>query len=129
MRSNSCCLLLPTKTSSTERECYEGNLICRQQAATAFEFLLRKCGTVSRLPSHLSKALQQKIWPSYLTNQEWQVFSSYFDGATMKGCQLPHRTFEDSYCRQQDKPEECNYKPFLHGEFNISSVDGPVFGV
>eukprot|EP00985_Skeletonema_marinoi_P030927 scaffold34749_cov139-Skeletonema_marinoi.AAC.8 len=34
----------------------------------------------------------------------------YFDGATMKSYQMPSRAFEDNYCRQQDKPEECAEK-------------------
>jgi hypothetical protein len=51
----------------------------------------------------------------------------YFDGATMKSYQLPHRTFEDIYCRQQDKPEECKDEHLGRGELNVSSVYSPVF--
>jgi len=48
-------------------------------------------------------------------------------GATMKSYQLPRRSFEDIYCLQQDKPEECKDEHLGHDGLNVSSVYSPVF--
>ncbi len=31
----------------------------------------------------------------------------YFDGATLKGYQVPHKVFESTFCRQDPTPEGC----------------------
>jgi hypothetical protein len=47
----------------------------------------------------------------------------------MKSYQLPRRSFEDIYCRQQDKPEDCADKVRfgIGNKVNVSSVYSPVF--
>jgi hypothetical protein len=45
----------------------------------------------------------------------------------MKSYQLPRRSFEDIYCLQQDKPEECKDEHLGHDGLNVSSVYSPVF--
>eukprot|EP00985_Skeletonema_marinoi_P022099 scaffold13905_cov119-Skeletonema_marinoi.AAC.6 len=50
--------------------------------------------------------LSRRILPT----KDGKTSLRYFDGATMKSYQMPSRAFEDNYCRQQDKPEECAEK-------------------
>ena len=55
----------------------------------------------------------------------------YFDGATMMSYQIPEKTFEDVYCRQQTKPHDCHGGSIqgLSSAFNSSSASAynPVF--
>jgi len=43
----------------------------------------------------------------------------FFDGATMKRYQIPHKTFETIYCRQLPKPKECL---LLDESFHLDNV-------
>ena len=76
-----------------------------------------------RSPAEIELDLSRRILPTKTGKSSLR----YFDGATMKSYQVPHRAFEDIYCRQQDMPVECKVEPFEHGELNISSVYSPVF--
>ena len=80
-----------------------------------------------RSPAEIELDLSRRILPTKTGKSSLR----YFDGATMKSYQLPHRAFEDIYCRQQDMPEECGYKKLRFGNdktFNVSSsVYSPVF--
>ena len=69
--------------------------------------------------------LSRRILPT----KDGKTSLHYFDGATMKSYQMPSRAFEDNYCRQQDKPDECAEKVrFENGEeVNVSSAYSPVF--
>jgi len=78
-----------------------------------------------RSPAAVELDLSRRILPT----KDGKTSLRYFDGATMKSYQMPSRAFEDNYCRQQDKPEECAEKVrFGNGkEVNVSSAYNPVF--
>ena len=78
-----------------------------------------------RSPTEVELDLRRRILPT----KDGKSSLRYFDGATMKSYQLPHRTFEDIYCRQQDKPEDCADKVRfgIGNKVNVSSVYSPVF--
>ena len=64
--------------------------------------------------------LSRRILPT----KDGKTSLHYFDGATMKSYQMPSRAFEDNYCRQQDKPEECAEKVRFGNlkKINVSSA-------
>ena len=78
-----------------------------------------------RSPAEVELDLSRRILPT----KDGKSSLRYFDGATMKSYQLPRRSFEDIYCRQQDKPEDCADKVrFGNDEMvNVSSSYSPVF--
>ena len=78
-----------------------------------------------RSPAEVELDLSRRILPT----KDGKSSLRYFDGATLKGYQLPHRAFEDTYCLQQDKSEECADKVrFGNGrKVNVSSAYSPVF--
>ena len=78
-----------------------------------------------RSPAAIELDLSRRILPT----MDGKTSLRYFDGATMKSYQMPARAFEENFCRQQDKPEECAEKVrFGNGkEVNVSSAYNPVF--
>mmetsp|Transcript_8510 Transcript_8510/g.14026 ORF Transcript_8510/g.14026 Transcript_8510/m.14026 type:complete len:731 (+) Transcript_8510:81-2273(+) len=78
-----------------------------------------------RSPAAVELDLSRRILPT----KDGKTSLRYFDGATMKSYQMPSRAFEDIYCLQQDKPEECSDKVRfgLGKEINVSSAYSPVF--
>eukprot|EP00984_Skeletonema_dohrnii_P021531 scaffold10784_cov80-Skeletonema_dohrnii-CCMP3373.AAC.1 len=78
-----------------------------------------------RSPAAVELDLSRRILPT----MDGKTSLRYFDGATMKSYQMPSRAFEDNYCRQQDKPDECAEKiRFGNGEeVDVSSAYSPVF--
>ncbi len=77
-----------------------------------------------RSPAQVELDLSRRILPT----KNGKSSLRYFDGATMRSYQLPQRAFEETYCRQQDKPEECSDElRFGHRkEINVSSAYSPV---
>lgn len=78
-----------------------------------------------RSPAQVELDLRRRILPT----KNGKSSLRYFDGATMRSYQLPQRAFEENYCRQLDKPEECSDElRFGHRkEINASSAYSPVF--
>ena len=78
-----------------------------------------------RSPAAVELDLSRRILPT----KDGKTSPRYFDGATMKSYQIPSRAFEDNYCRQLDKPEECDENVRFGGskEINASSAYSPVF--
>jgi len=79
-----------------------------------------------RSPAAVELDLSRRILPT----KDGKTSLRYFDGATMKSYQMPSRAFEDIYCLQQDKPEECSDDKLRFGfgkEINVSSAYSPVF--
>mmetsp|Transcript_24003 Transcript_24003/g.47680 ORF Transcript_24003/g.47680 Transcript_24003/m.47680 type:complete len:728 (+) Transcript_24003:116-2299(+) len=78
-----------------------------------------------RSPAAVELDLSRRILPT----KDGKTSLRYFDGATMKSYQMPSRAFEDNYCHQQDKPEECVEKVRFGNveEVNVSSAYSPVF--
>ena len=78
-----------------------------------------------RSPAAVELDLSRRILPT----KDGKTSLRYFDGATMKSYQMPSRAFEDIYCLQQDKPEECSDKVRfgLGKDVHVSSAYSPVF--
>ena len=78
-----------------------------------------------RSPAAVELDLSRRILPT----KDGKTSLRYFDGATMKSYQMPSRAFEDIYCLQQDKPEECSDKVRfgLGKDVYVSSAYSPVF--
>ena len=76
-----------------------------------------------------SAAVELDLSRRILPTKDGKTSLRYFDGATMKSYQMPSRAFEDNYCHQQDKPEECAEKVRFGNveEVNVSSAYSPVF--
>ena len=78
-----------------------------------------------RSPAAVELDLSRRILPT----KDGKTSLRYFDGATMKSYQMPSRAFEDNYCRQQEKPEECAEKARFGNVKKVSSSSAysPVF--
>lgn len=76
-----------------------------------------------RNPADVELDLSRRILPT----KNGKSSLRYFDGATMKSYQLPQRAFEETYCRQRDKPKECSDEVRFRKEINVSSAYSPVF--
>jgi hypothetical protein len=78
-----------------------------------------------RSPAAVELDLSRRILPT----KDGKTSLRYFDGATMKSYQMPARAFEDQYCHQQDKPEECADKVRFGGDdkVSVSSAYNPLF--
>jgi len=78
-----------------------------------------------RSPAAVELDLSRRILPT----KDGKTSLRYFDGATMKSYQMPARAFEDQYCHQQDKPEECADKVRFGGgdKVSVSSAYNPLF--
>jgi len=78
-----------------------------------------------RSPAAIELDLSRRILPT----KDGKTSLRYFDGATMKSYQMPARAFEDQYCHQQDKPEECADKVRFGGgdKVSVSSAYNPLF--
>ena len=76
-----------------------------------------------------SAAVELDLSRRILPTKDGKTSLRYFDGATLKSYQMPSRAFEDNYCHQQDKPEECAEKVRFGNveEVNVSSAYSPVF--
>jgi len=70
-----------------------------------------------RSSAEIELDLSRRILPT----KEGKSSLRYFDGATMKGYQVPGKQFEAVYCRQEEQPQECNDK-LLNGSSAYSPV-------
>jgi len=67
-----------------------------------------------RSSAEIELDLSRRILPT----KEGKTSLRYFDGATMQSYQVPGKHFETLYCRQGERPRECNNKS--HHEINAT---------
>ena len=64
-------------------------------------------------------AIHKRILRTYSGNPALK----YFDGATMKGYQVPHKAFESVYCRQTPTPESCLTIDDRNNDVSLSDLE------
>mmetsp|Transcript_21435 Transcript_21435/g.44064 ORF Transcript_21435/g.44064 Transcript_21435/m.44064 type:complete len:372 (+) Transcript_21435:1-1116(+) len=69
----------------------------------------------NRVNWYLTEAeVEIEIHDRILPDEEGKSTLQYFDGATMASYQVPHKGFENVFCRQVPMPEECTYYRGYH---------------